>query len=222
MAVELFQNREADYLNWIGQHSDGYVLNTRRERPANYMVLHRADCRTISIYKKRGAFTERKYIKVCARTTSELIIWIQDNGGHGFTILCKKCNPIVSADGDGILRELETYLAVLDDEVSKSMQDRDARRKRLENAPVLPSKVTMSVQFFIRNADVIAEVLQRANGRCESCKAKAPFLRAKDRTPYLEVHHKRPLSQQGEDTVENAIALCPNCHREAHFGTAMV
>ena len=22
----------------------------------------------------------------------------------------------------------------------------------------------------------------------------------------------------GEDTVENAIATCPNCHREAHYG----
>ncbi|MEY8786001.1 HNH endonuclease [Citrobacter freundii] len=23
---------------------------------------------------------------------------------------------------------------------------------------------------------------------------------------------------KGEDSVENAIALCPNCHREAHYG----
>lgn len=33
-----------------------------------------------------------------------------------------------------------------------------------------------------------------------------------------EVHHKVPLSAGGDDTVENAIALCPNCHRKAHFG----
>ncbi|OOL15317.1 hypothetical protein BXQ27_32765, partial [Klebsiella aerogenes] len=26
------------------------------------------------------------------------------------------------------------------------------------------------------------------------------------------------LSNGGEDSVENAIALCPNCHRQAHFG----
>jgi 5-methylcytosine-specific restriction protein A len=26
------------------------------------------------------------------------------------------------------------------------------------------------------------------------------------------------LSTGGEDTLENAIALCPNCHRRAHFG----
>jgi 5-methylcytosine-specific restriction protein A len=36
----------------------------------------------------------------------------------------------------------------------------------------------------------------------------------------LEVHHKTPLSARGEDTVENAIALCANCHRELHYGAS--
>jgi 5-methylcytosine-specific restriction protein A len=26
------------------------------------------------------------------------------------------------------------------------------------------------------------------------------------------------LAEGGEDTVENALALCPNCHRRLHFG----
>jgi len=26
------------------------------------------------------------------------------------------------------------------------------------------------------------------------------------------------LAEGGKDTVENAAALCPNCHKEAHFG----
>ena len=26
------------------------------------------------------------------------------------------------------------------------------------------------------------------------------------------------LEAIGDDTVKNAIALCPNCHRELHFG----
>jgi len=25
----------------------------------------------------------------------------------------------------------------------------------------------------------------------------------------------------GEDTIENAMALCPNCHREMHYGTLL-
>ncbi|MEE7094460.1 HNH endonuclease, partial [Escherichia coli O10] len=39
-----------------------------------------------------------------------------------------------------------------------------------------------------------------------------------DGTPFLEVHHIEWLSKGGEDSVENAIALCPNCHRQAHYG----
>ena len=64
----------------------------------------------------------------------------------------------------------------------------------------------------------VVEALNRANGICESCDSPAPFLRAKDQTPFLEVHHWVPLSEGGEDTVENAGAICPNCHRKEHFG----
>jgi 5-methylcytosine-specific restriction endonuclease McrA len=40
----------------------------------------------------------------------------------------------------------------------------------------------------------------------------------KDGAYYLEVHHIIPLSENGEDSVDNAIALCPNCHRQEHYG----
>jgi 5-methylcytosine-specific restriction protein A len=66
---------------------------------------------------------------------------------------------------------------------------------------------------------VIVEVLKRANGICENCHNPAPFIRKKDNSPYLEVHHKIHLSNKGEDSVENAIAVCPNCQRELHFGS---
>jgi len=33
---------------------------------------------------------------------------------------------------------------------------------------------------------------------------------------HLECHHVKWLSKEGEDTIENAVALCPNCHRKMH------
>lgn len=92
------------------------------------------------------------------------------------------------------------------------------RQRRLRQAPKLPARVLVSTYVFNRNPDVVAEVLQRAGGYCEKCKQPAPFARKKDRSPYLEVHHKVLLAEGGEDTVGNAIAVCPNCHREAHYG----
>lgn len=93
-----------------------------------------------------------------------------------------------------------------------------ARQERLARASKIPEQVEVISAAFKRNADVIAEVLERAKGVCEECKQDAPFMRASDNTPYLEIHHAAPLANGGKDAVENAMALCPNCHRKAHFG----
>lgn len=92
------------------------------------------------------------------------------------------------------------------------------REERLKVAAKIPSRKAVVLYAFERNPDVVAEVLFRAMGKCERCKATAPFVRRKDSTPYLEVHHIIQLANGGEDTVENAVALCPNCHRELHYG----
>lgn len=104
-------------------------------------------------------------------------------------------------------------------DVDQSMRLKEIERnKRLENASRYPEVVQTISRGFRRNPDVAAAVFIRANGKCEQCKNNAPFIRSTDGTPYLEVHHKIMLSEGGEDTVENTIAVCPNCHRELHFG----
>jgi 5-methylcytosine-specific restriction protein A len=100
---------------------------------------------------------------------------------------------------------------------STSLTDADLHQ-RLSAAPKIPGRIQIVSIGFLRNPDVIVAVLRRAKGRCERCAASAPFLRRSDGSPYLEVHHWRPLSQEGEDTIENAAALCPNCHRDVHHG----
>lgn len=107
----------------------------------------------------------------------------------------------------------------LEKAVTKALHDTESERQsRLAKAPVLPERLQVVSYGFRRNPDVVAEVLLRAKGRCESCKRDAPFLRAADGTPFLEIHHIVSLANGGEDTVANAQALCPNCHRRMHFG----
>ena len=109
--------------------------------------------------------------------------------------------------------------ASLQSEVLKSLNDSSAARKeRLATAAKLPASIQVISRAFLRNPDVIAEVLVRADGTCEECLAPAPFIRTANNTPYLEVHHRKMLSEGGEDSVANAAALCPNCHRRLHFG----
>lgn len=97
----------------------------------------------------------------------------------------------------------------------------ESRQTRLATSPKLPKRVITQSYQFVRNQDVIVAVRLRAKGVCELCKAAAPF-RTRDGRPYLEVHHIVPLADGGEDTVENAVAICPNCHRRAHFGSEPV
>jgi 5-methylcytosine-specific restriction enzyme A len=111
------------------------------------------------------------------------------------------------------------YRRKLEGAVEASLKDsRSQRLRRLSSASAKPTKVLAKTIVYIRNPDVIAEVLLRAKGKCEKCGANAPFLRARDQTPYLEVHHKIQLAHDGDDSVLNAMALCPNCHREFHYG----
>jgi 5-methylcytosine-specific restriction protein A len=74
-----------------------------------------------------------------------------------------------------------------------------------------------TVERIVRGPAVKAWVLEAAAGRCENCGLPAPFVQV-DGTPFLEVHHVKWLAQGGSDTVSNAVALCPNCHRQLHHG----
>lgn len=117
------------------------------------------------------------------------------------------------------IKTVEEYESDLEKEVKASSKlSNAALKKRLANATGTPERTQLVTTGYKRNPDVIAFVLRRAGGICESCSEPAPFNRRSDGSPYLEVHHWEPLSQGGEDTVDNAGAICPNCHREEHYG----
>lgn len=70
---------------------------------------------------------------------------------------------------------------------------------------------------YRRSKDVSRYVLARANGRCEFCGKDAPF-RRRNGILYLEPHHIKRLSDGGPDHPRWVAGLCPDCHREVHFG----
>jgi 5-methylcytosine-specific restriction protein A len=80
----------------------------------------------------------------------------------------------------------------------------------------IPQKIETTTAVYYRDPAVRAWVLKNANGKCEACDSDAPFL-LPDGFPFLEVHHMIPLALGGPDTIENALALCPNCHRRVHL-----
>lgn len=73
------------------------------------------------------------------------------------------------------------------------------------------ARVTVVRSMVKRDRRVRAEVLKRAAGACErdNCEEARAF------AGFLDVHHI--LGVERGDRVWNCVALCPNCHREAHF-----
>ncbi|MPW44756.1 HNH endonuclease [Acinetobacter guerrae] len=71
-------------------------------------------------------------------------------------------------------------------------------------------------KYYIRS-DAIAQLAKRmANGVCQLCEQPAPF-KDQNGEPYLETHHIEWLAHGGSDTIENTVALCPNCHKKMHI-----
>lgn len=100
------------------------------------------------------------------------------------------------------------------DRAAPFVDQHDLRAQEDPDVEVPRREVTGSV--LERSAEVRRRVLTRAAGQCEYC-SKAGF-RMSNGSIYLETHHIVPLHQNGADNVQNVIALCPDHHREAHYG----
>lgn len=110
------------------------------------------------------------------------------------------------------------------DLVTKKQQrkEKQARRlsdeelqKRAKNSRKQPSNRTVATTTYERNVYIAELAKRRAKGICQLCDLTAPVINKKNE-PFLESHHIVWLSKGGEDTLENSVALCPNCHRKMH------
>ena len=92
----------------------------------------------------------------------------------------------------------------------------DLRHKALADAAPTRSPVERQTFYRQRSQWIRLYALRRAQGQCEGCGIPAPFM-TPDGQPYLEVHHIRRLSDGGPDHPQWVVAICPNCHRRAHY-----
>lgn len=128
--------------------------------------------------------------------------------------------------GTNIVRTLERLIAECEGQhLGSSATFRKAVKQRMQAPPPQapegnrkPSRTQAAVTQFARSEAVAAWVRREAAGKCESCGASAPFV-GEDGLPFLEVHHVRRLADGGEDTIQNSVAVCPNCHRQLHYGS---
>ena len=124
------------------------------------------------------------------------------------------------------LQLLEKYPVRIEEEDIKRIAS--AKIKKAKKYPILKLKAVVEPKrnkpaskretlttSFDRDPFVVEYALTRAKGVCQLCDGPAPF-KKKTGEPYLQVHHIIYLANNGSDTYDNVVALCPNCHAKIH------
>lgn len=111
--------------------------------------------------------------------------------------------------------DLTAYVNTQQRKIKKltSVQLADAAKARSSNSAAYR---TTTGKTYIRDPYIAEYARKKAHGICQLCGQAAPF-HGKDGEPYLESHHIVWLSNGGADSIENTVALCPNCHRKMHI-----
>ena len=94
--VAEFDGDDEAYFDWLAIYPEGYVVNARRKRSPDYVVLHRATCGKISNDDlDPGAYTERAYVKFCVESLADAAIVPTLCGRRrgSFTKRCGFCKP---------------------------------------------------------------------------------------------------------------------------------
>jgi hypothetical protein len=95
-----FIDDDLSYLTWVVAHPDGYVLNVRRSPDPHYVILHRANCKSISNETHGpGAYTGRSYRKICANSEGMLqpVAKREGRSDGTFSKRCGHCLPLIGS-----------------------------------------------------------------------------------------------------------------------------
>jgi 5-methylcytosine-specific restriction enzyme A len=232
------RSKETDSLVLVSDHTRGIVhddhwresvlhftgMGLAGDQRINFMqnkTLLESDSNGVKVYLFE-VFVPDKYryqgqVKVAGkpyRTTQP------DNKGHNRRVWIFPLKKIID---EKVTTEMVAAITEEDFENKLRFKERQARvlsnselKNNLETVPKKPDVQSVVSKRYEPSA-IVAEFARRnAQGKCQLCNSTAPFLN-KDFVPFLEIHHIEWLSKGGTDTIDNAVALCPNCHRKMHF-----
>jgi 5-methylcytosine-specific restriction protein A len=139
-----------------------------------------------------------------AKNGSSPTIWLRDDHAPAVAAALWQhpgVQNLVSLPGAGIdIHQAES------DDTFDDMPTIDYSQIGSDGAPAMKTEKS----HVKRDPRVRAAVLQRSKGKCERARCCA----TRDYPGFLDVHHI--LGAEKSDRVWNCVALCPNCHREAH------
>lgn len=114
---------------------------------------------------------------------------------------------------------LRTYGYFKDKDMMQEMSGSSSEERSATLMPTgneTPQRIQSTAARYERDSMIVAETKRLAKGKCQLCGQDAPF-KTKNEEPYLECHHIVALAEGGADTMQNTVALCPNCHTKMHM-----
>lgn len=124
--------------------------------------------------------------------------------------------PLELIDDDELIT-YETFERLINYKLSEARNASSAdllEKAKASEADIVGTRIVIS-KVYEREPAISEYVKRMANGVCQLCDENAPF-RDRYGKPYLESHHVEWVSKGGADTIENVVALCPNCHKKMH------
>jgi 5-methylcytosine-specific restriction protein A len=137
-----------------------------------------------------------------------------DRDGNNRQIIIFELTPLEEVSQDIQASELTVPPSAEEDMNALSLNELRSRALAVSTSSRKP--VERKQDYFYRSQAIKLYAHKRAAGICEGCKQQAPF-KTREGSPYLEVHHLRRLSDGGPDDPRWVVAICPNCHRRAHY-----
>ena len=124
--------------------------------------------------------------------------------------------PLMLIDGDAPLVSSEQLASLNRKKIKQAEQLslKELRQRAIRVSPKNSRRILNSTQP-VRSPWVTEYAKRWANGVCQLCNNTGPF-KLSDGDFYLESHHIHWLSRGGDDSIQNSVALCPNCHTKMH------
>lgn len=152
---------------------------------------------------ERAVYTYRGVVKLVDKPYKSKQL---DNNGNMRNVWMFPLKPIKKyvENGDKDVPEKEVV----------KLSTRELVRRTEINSGIRKTITTETIVYY--RDPYLKELVKRiADGKCQYCGNNAPFS-DDNGNPYLEEHHVEGLADGGSDTIDNVVALCPNCHRRMH------
>ncbi|WP_201620245.1 HNH endonuclease [Psychrobacter maritimus] len=201
-------NKEGVF-NYTGEGQEGDMKMTK----GNLAIRdHQKNRKSIYLFEK--VETGYNFVGLC-NYIDDRIEKLNDRNGElrdaiVFRLDVKNIEEITSS-----MNSVEAPKAVYITKPSKGKSLQQLREIALSSTPTHASTQEKIQSIQNRSTAIKLYAKKRANGICEGCNETAPFETKSG--PYLEVHHLTRLADGGADLPQNVIALCPTCHRKAHY-----